>query len=300
MSMTITSDIKLLLQDGVRSIFYADKKGPEEWTEIFKKFKTDRDTEISVEMKTLGLASLKPEGASIRGGDNMSQSVVTYFKQRTFSKAFFISNEAMRYNRYKGEMVSGADALRHSMRETKELTAISILNNAVNPLAPMGDGKPLLSLDHTLSYGGSYANTLPIQTDLNETSLEALVMQAARFRDQAGKLAIAKPRKLIGGVGNMFAIERLVKSISRVGSNFNDVNVIHGMFPEGYAINHYLSTQNSFFVLTDVDGLKMYQSEEPMVHQTTCEDTRSIKHTAFESYCFGCDNPRAIVGCIIP
>ena len=56
-----------------------------------------------------------------------------------------------------------------------------------------------------------------------------------------------------------FVATRLLESEYRVGTADNDISAVrsNGVIPEGYAVNHYLTDTNAFFITTDVpDGMK--------------------------------------------
>ena len=91
--------------------------------------------------------------------------------------------------------------------------------------------------------GGTNSNEPAVAADLNETSLEAAVIQIAAWTDERGLLIAAKPRKLIIPPNLQFVATRLLQTEGRVGTADNDLNAIrtNGSIPEGYTINHYLT-----------------------------------------------------------
>jgi len=124
-----------------------------------------------------------------------------------------------------------------------------------------GDGQPLFSANHPLVSGGVNANTPATQTDLNETSLEAAVIQIAAWTDERGLLIAAKPRKLVVPPALQFVATRLLETELRVGTADNDINALknNGSIPEGYTVNNYLTDTNAWFLCTDVpNGMKHF------------------------------------------
>ena len=118
-----------------------------------------------------------------------------------------------------------------------------------------GDGQPLFSASHPLISGGTNSNRLTA-SDLNETSLEAAVIQIAGWTDERGLLIAAKPRKLIVPPALMFTAKRLLDTELRVSTADNDINALKAMgsIPEGYTINHFLTDTNAWFLTTDEIG----------------------------------------------
>jgi hypothetical protein len=82
-------------------------------------------------------------------------------------------------------------------RTPSRLRLLSILNNAFTGGPTYGDGKVVLcSASHPLVSGGTNSNTGGA-ADLNETSLEAAVIQIAGWTDERGLLIAAKPKRLV-------------------------------------------------------------------------------------------------------
>jgi phage major head subunit gpT-like protein len=61
---------------------------------------------------------------------------------------------------------------------------------------------------------------------LNETSLEAAVIQIAAWTDERGLLIAAKPVKLIVPPNLMFTAKRLLDTELRVSTADNDINAL--------------------------------------------------------------------------
>ena len=150
---------------------------------------------------------------------------------------------------------------RSAMAYTKQVKGASVLNNGFSAQYVGGDGVALFSTAHPLVNGGTNANTPSTQADLNETSLEAAVIQIAAWTDERGLLIAAKPKKLIVPPALMFVADRLLETELRVGTNDNDINAIKNMgaVPEGYTVNHFLTDTNAWFLTTDVpNGMKHF------------------------------------------
>ena len=68
-------------------------------------------------------------------------------------------------------------ALARAMAYTKQVKAANILNQGFDSAFPGGDGVSLFSTAHPLVSGSTNSNRPSTATDLNETSLEAHVIQ---------------------------------------------------------------------------------------------------------------------------
>jgi hypothetical protein len=147
--------------------------------------------------------------------------------------------------------------------------------------------------------GGVNSNTPGVQADLNETSLEAAVIQIAAWTDERGLLIAAKPRKLIVPPALMFVAKRLLDTELRVGTADNDINALKSMgaIPEGYGVNHFLTDNNAWFLKTDVpNGLKHFV-RTPLSNSMDGDfDTGNVRYKSRERYSFGWSDPLGMFG----
>ena len=89
------------------------------------------------------------------------------------------------------------------------------------------------------------------------------MIDVAAFTDERGLKIAAQGTKLIIPSALQFTADRLMKSAGRVGTADNDINAVRnmGMVPQGYAVNHYLtSNRRNGLLKTDVpNGLKHFR-----------------------------------------
>jgi phage major head subunit gpT-like protein len=190
-------------------------------------------------------------------------------------------------------------ALARGMAYTKQVKAASILNNGFSAGVIYGDGQPLFSTAHPLISGGTNSNRPATNADLNETSLEAAVIQIAGWTDERGLLIAAKPRKLIVPPNLMFVATRLLETSLRVGTTDNDINALknNGSIPEGYTVNHFLTDTNGWFLTTDVpNGLKHFVRVPLATSMDQDFDTGNNRYKARERYSFGVSDPLGMFG----
>jgi hypothetical protein len=147
---------------------------------------------------------------------------------------------------------------------------------------------------------GSYNSNRPTTgADLNETSLEAAVIQIAQWVDERGLLIAAKPRKLIVPPSLMFVATRLLETNLRVGTTDNDINALknNGSIPEGYTVNHFLTDVNGWYLTTDVpNGLKHFERAALTNSMDGDFDTGNVRYKARERYSFGWSDPLGVFG----
>ena len=212
---------------------------------------------------------------------------------------FSITEEAMEDNLYDSLSARYTKSLARAMAYTKQVKAAAILNNGFNAGVTYGDGKSLFATDHPLTSGGTNSNRPTVGADLNETSLEAAVIQIAAWTDERGLLIAAKPRKLIVPPALMFVATRLLQTELRVATADNDINALktNGSIPEGFTVGHFLTDTNAWFLKTDVpNGLKHFVRVPLSTSMDTDFDTGNNRYKARERYVFGVSDPLGIFG----
>jgi phage major head subunit gpT-like protein len=192
-------------------------------------------------------------------------------------------------------------ALARAMSYTKQVKAAAVLNNGFTNSAQYygGDGVPLFSTAHPLVSGGTNSNTQSTAADLNETSLEAAVIQIAAWTDERSLLIAAKPKKLIVPPALQFVATRLLETQLRVGTTDNDINALvnNGSIPDGYAINHFLTDPNAYFICTDVPNGMKHFVRTPLSNSMDGDfDTGNVRYKSRERYSFGWSDPLGMWG----
>jgi hypothetical protein len=211
---------------------------------------------------------------------------------------FSITEEAMEDNLYDSLSARYTKALARAMAYTKQVKAANPLNNGFNTFQS-GDGVSLFNASHPLVNGGTNANRPSTGADLNETSLENAIIEIAAFTDERGLLIAARPTSLIVPPALMFTAERLLETAQRVSTADNDINAIRNMgaIPGGYAVNHYLTDTNAFFLMTDVpNGMKHFERTALETSMDGDFDTGNVRYKARERYSFGVSDPLGIYG----
>ena len=189
-------------------------------------------------------------------------------------------------------------ALARAMAHTKQVKAVFPLNNGFTSYQS-GDGVYLFSTAHPLVSGGTNSNRPTTGADLNETSLEAAVIQVAKWTDQRGLLIAARPRRLVVPPDLMFVATRILDSENRPATADNDVNAIknNGTIPEGYRVNHYLTDTNAWFMVTDVpNGMKHFERAAMTTAMDGDFNTGNVRYKARERYSFGVSDPLGMYG----
>jgi len=265
--------------------------------EIFETESSDRAFEEEVMLGGFANASVKPEGQGIVY-DDAQETYTARYTNETVALAFSLTEEAVEDNLYDKISTRYTKALARSMANTKQVKGSNVLNNSTTATYTGGDGVVLLSAAHpTLS--GNQTNLLTTAADLNETSLEAALIQIADMKDERGLKIALRGMKLILPVNLQFVAERLLNSAGRVGTADNDINAIKsmGMVPQGYVINNFLTDTDAWYVKTDApNGLKHFNRAPIRTAMEGDFDTGNVRYKARERYSFGWSDWRGIFG----
>ena len=287
------------LLPGLNALFGNEyKRYEEEHKAIFETETSERSFEEETKLSGFGTAPVKGEGAAI-AYDNAQEAWTARYNHETIALGFAITEEAMEDNLYGSLSARYTKSLARSMANTKQVKAANILNNGFSTSFPGGDGKPLFDTEHPLVSGGYNSNEPSTPADLNETSLEAAIIQIAAWTDERGLLIAARPRKLIIPPSLMFIATRLLETELRTGTADNDTNAIRslGAIPEGYGVNHYLTDTDAWFLKTDVpNGLKHFVRAPLSQTMDGDFDTGNDRYKARERYSFGFSDPLGMFG----
>jgi hypothetical protein len=270
----------------------------EEHKEIFETETSERSFEEEVKLSGFSAAPVKNEGSAM-AYDNAQEAFTSRYNHETIALGFSLTEEAIEDNLYDSLASRYTKALARAMAYTKQIKAASVLNNGFSASYPGGDGVALFSNAHPLVSGGTNSNVPTVGVDLNETSLEAAIIQISQWTDERGLLIAAKARKLVVPTQLQFVATRLLQTELRVATADNDLNAIKSMgaVPEGYTVNHYLTDPNAWFIKTDVpNGMKHFVRTAMSTGMDGDFDTGNVRYKARERYSFGWSDPLGMWG----
>ena len=270
----------------------------EEHKEIYETETSERSFEEETKLSGFSAAPVKNEGSAI-AYDNAQEAFTSRYTHETIALGFSVTEEAIEDNLYDSLSSRYTKALARAMSYTKQVKAASVLNNGFSSSYPGGDGVALFDTQHPLISGGVNSNEPATPADLNETSLEAAVIQIAAWTDERGLLIAARPRKLIIPPALQFVATRLLETELRTATADNDLNALrnNGSIPEGYAINHFLTDPDAWFLTTDVpNGLKHFVRTPMQTSMDGDFDTGNVRYKARERYSFGWSDPLGMFG----
>jgi hypothetical protein len=287
------------LEPGLNALFGMEYDRYEnEHAEIFETESSDRAFEEEVLIVGFGNAEVKTEGQGVNY-DTASEGFTARYTHETVALAFALTEEAVEDNLYDRLGSRYTKALARSMAHSKQVKAANVLNNAFSSSYTGGDGLSLVNSAHTLAGGGTFSNRPSTYVDLNETSLENALISISTFVDDRNLILALQGTKLIVPPQQQFIAERILETPGLPFSADNDVNPIRsmGMVPQGYAVNHFLTDNDAWFLLSDCpDGLKHFERTPISTSMEGDFDTGNVRFKARERYSFGWSNPRAIYG----
>ena len=258
---------------------------------------SDRAFEEEVMLAGFSTAPVKGEGGAITFQD-AQETFTARYTHETIALAFSITEEAIEDNLYDRLASRYTKALARSMAQTKQIKAAAILNNAFSTSSPIGDGAALCSSAHP-SLSGNQRNLLSTAADLNETSLEQMLIDIAGLTDERGLKIAVRGLKLIIPKELQFIAERVINSNLRPGTADNDLNATKamGMLPEGAVVNHFLTDTDAYFIKTDApNGFKFFNRSPIKTQMEGDFDTGNMRFKARERYSFGVSDWRSVFG----
>ena len=288
------------LEPGLHALFGLEyKRWEREHAEIFAEENSDRAFEEETLLSGFGAAPTKAEGGSVEY-DTASEQWTSRYVHETIALAFSVTEEAVEDNLYDTLSKRYTAALARSMAYTKQVKAANVLNNGFSSSYTGGDAKALMTTDHPTLEAGDLANEPATAADLSETSLESAIISIGGFVDDRNVPVAVNARKLIIPKDLAFTTQRILKSELRVGTADNDINAARSMniLPQGYAVNHYLTDTDAWFILTDLvnSGLKMFQRRPLKTSMEPDFESGNMRFKASERYSFGWSDWRSIFG----
>tara|TARA_R100000935_G_scaffold30413_1_gene50815 strand:- start:324 stop:1229 length:906 start_codon:yes stop_codon:yes gene_type:complete len=286
------------LEPGLNALFGMEYDRYEgQHAEIYTTESSDRAFEEEVMLSGFGSAPTKQEGSNV-SYDDANEAYTARYNHETLALAFSITEEAIEDNLYDRLGSRYTKALARSMAHSKQVKAAAVLNNAFTAGASAGgDGKALCAADHPLTNGGTLDNVSA--ADLNETSLEDMLINIAGFVDERGLKIALRGMKMIIPRQLQFVAQRILASELRVNTADNDINAMKsmGMLPDGYAVNDFLTDPDAFFVMTDAPRGFIHFERTPLSTNMEADfDTGNMRFKARERYSFGFSDPRCVFG----
>lgn len=194
----------------------------------------------------MGPAGVKGEGAPITNYDTLDQAWTYAPKIITYEKSARITLEAQHYNLYQKLLPRLGQELAKAHKIRRDIECAAVLNNAFDNTVTYGDGVELCSNSHPIFAGGNNDNL--ITSDFDEDAVEQMKILIYKLQNDDGQVGNYEPMQLVYPTDLCFEVERLQKSIGRVATADNDINVHKGL--DGLLWKR-LTDSDAFFMLTN-------------------------------------------------
>jgi hypothetical protein len=271
---------------------------PVEWTDLFDQYSSRKAFEEDVGITSFGLAQVKPEGSPVTY-DTEAQAFITRYTHIVYALGFIITREAFDDDQYDIIGERRAKGLAFAMRQTKENVCANVYNRAFNAAYVGGDGVQMISTAHPNASGGTWSNRLAVDSNLSEAALEQATIDIGKWTNDRGLRISVIPQSLHIPVDLQFEAQRIMKTKLRVSTANNDISAIEsmGLFPKGFKVNHYFTSQTAWFLRTNVkDGMKYFERKADTFAEDNDFDTDNAKFKASCRYSVGWTDPRGVYG----
>jgi len=286
------------LEPGLNTLFGMEyKQYPEQWRQLFEVNTSEKAFEEDVLLEGFGAAPTKNEGGAI-SYDAAAEVWTARYVHEIIALAFSITEEAEEDGLYGSIAKRYVKALARAMQHTKEIKGANIFNNGFSATYTGGDGKELFATDHP-TRSGDMSNELTTAADLNETSLEQLLINISDLKDERNVPVAAIGQCLVLPTALAFTGERLLASKLRTSTADNDINAINsaGYLPKGYKVIQRLTDSDAWFVPTDCpDGLKYFKRRAMKRGMEADFETGNVRYKVSERYIFGWTDWRGCFG----
>jgi hypothetical protein len=278
---------------------YYGKNKPE-YPVIFKQEESGDAFEEYVQVPGFPLAQIKPEGGSIHY-TTTKQGYIQRFEHDVWALGYIITREHYEDNKYKKLMNDYSNSLSNSMHQTKEFQHGDIFNNAFDNDYAGGDGVSLINLSHARTTGGVWSNRITDISDLNELSLEQLLIQIDLATDDVGNPIPLDPEWLVIHSTNQFNSHRILYSELQNDTALNAINAVRdmGVLRKGCFKYHYLDDTDAWFITVKSNkpyGLVTLQRRPIESDQDNEFDTHNFKFQSNERYVPACIDPIHVWG----
>ncbi len=269
----------------------------QEYPDFFNVETSDKAYEEDVEISGFGVLREKDQGAALNY-DSEVQGSVTRYTHIAYAGGYIVTFEELRDNLYEVVSKRRAAALAFAGRQTEEIVAAGVYNQAFNGSYTGGDGVSLISTAHP-TISGNQSNQLTTSADLSETAIEDLGIQIMNATDYRGNKIALIPQCLAIPTALFYDANRIIESVLQNDTANNAINVIKasGMFPKGIKINHYFSSTTAWFIRTNTPyGMRFLWRDKPTFDTDNEFDTKNAKAAQYMRLSCGWTDWRQLFG----
>lgn len=251
-----------LLAPGLASIFYKNLKlRPPEYVKWLPTKTSKKAYEESYKLTGLQRFTYKAEGGVYTFDDPIPGSTLR-FTHYTYALGFRVTEEMMEDDQY-GIMNRMSKELSNSAVQNKEVQGFSVLDNAFSTsYVGFTSGEALCQNTHTLLNGDTLDNL--VTGDFSQDGLQAALELFEAFTNDRGFKVQVRPAKVIHSPGDIWEVNKVLKSEMEANTADNNMNVIRTMFGLEPELVHHLTDTDAWFVVASKseteagEGARMY------------------------------------------
>jgi hypothetical protein len=298
MSVMNTATFRSSTLPVLRKIF-ADNDAalPREYDKVFS---TEQGMKRSVHMEVLEYG-FDAMGEKAQGGnyvyDSGGERFTASYIYAEYGKAYALTLALMEDGEMSPTLKRFTRDLARAARQTQELTAADVLNNAFSATIVGGDGVSLVNTAHPM-IGFTQSNRIAVEAALSEASLEQLLIQMMTYRDARGLNTAMQALRLILPPQLVFQAQRILASTLRQGTANNDVNAMKlmGSIPEIAKMTR-LTNPASYFLQTDVpEGLKYIERRKLTLSSEGDFESDNMRYKGSMRFAVGFTDPFGVFG----
>jgi phage major head subunit gpT-like protein len=289
-----TGNFAELLWPGIKEIYGTNYDMHET---KYKEFMEVMDSKQAFE-KVQGLTGFPLAAVKEQGQEAVFSQMFQGYQQEylhlTYSIGAVVTREMVEDDLY-NQISQIPRLIAESMRQTEEIVATNILNNAFSTTGP--DGTTLISASHPLvGTGANVSNQPATASDLAQTTLEQAVIDVADFRDDQNLRLNTQIEKIVVPRSLLFTVRKILETQYQTTTNNNDVNILSNMNIKPVMTN-FLTDQDAWFCMTNNPSkLKFFRRRAAEIQKDNDFATDNLKIKTSTRFSTGFDDFRAIYG----
>lgn len=264
---------------------------------MYKEFMEVMDSKQAFE-KVQGMTGFPLAAVKEQGQEAVFSQMFQGFQQEylhlTYSIGAVVTREMVEDDLY-NQISQIPRLIAESMRQTEEIVATNVLNNAFSTTGP--DGVSLISASHPLvGTGNNVSNQPSTASDLVQTTLEQAIIDVKDFRDDQNLRLNTEIDKLVVPRSLIFTARKILETQYETTTNNNDVNILTSMNIKP-VITNFLTDQDAWFCITNNPSqLKFFRRRAAEIQRDNDFNTDNLKIKTSTRFSTGFDDWRAIYG----
>jgi hypothetical protein len=283
-----------LLAPGLRQVIFDDLAAhPEEYSQVFNIYPSEKAYEEEQLVAGLGSVPVKPEGESISYDEPIQGGSIRYTHQ-SYGLGFQVTREMWDDDKY-GIMRQVSSDFAGGIRQTLEATYANVLNNSFTSTTTI-DGETLCNTTHPLLGGSTYSNRSATDIALSVSGLQELLLLFEKMVNERGLLKRMVPMRLLIPTDLQFKAGEILFSSYKPYTGNNEVNVMQGRLDP--IVNHYLTSSTAWWILSSNQDhtLQGFWRVRPQFDSQDDFETKGAKYSTYFRFSAGVTNWHGVAG----